>query len=285
MSKRIAVVTGASSGFGRLTVELLAHDGWHVFGTMRNIGTSNAGAATALRAAGAEVVELDVTDDASVAAAAAIILKDGPPDLLVNNAGAAFFGIEEAFSPAVVERQFATNVIGPLRVNRAFLPAMRERGAGLIVYVSSVAGRLTFPLGGVYAASKWALEALAETSSYELAPLGIDVAIVQPGAFNTEIGNKGTYADDTARAESYGATGQRFFQAIGSFATSAEGRDPADVARAILRIANTPAGSRPLRTTVPTEPSTDHINATAAAYQVGVLSQMGLDDVIPKAVV
>ena len=285
MSKRIAVVTGASSGFGRLTVELLAHDGWHVFGTMRNIATSNAASATALRAAGAQVIELDVTDDASVAAAAATILAAGPPDLLVNNAGAAFFGLQEAFTPAVVERQFATNVIGPLRVNRAFLPAMRERGAGLIVYVSSVAGRMTFPLGGVYASSKWALEALAETSSYELAPFGIDVAIVQPGAFNTEISNKGTLADDTARSESYGATAQRFFKAINSFATSAEGRDPADVARAILHLANTPAGQRPLRTTVPTEPSTDQMNANAAAVQVGVLSQMGLDDLLPKAVV
>ena len=90
------------------------------------------------------------------------------------------FGFVEAFTPASAEAQFATNVFGPLRVNRAFLPGMRERKAGLIVYVSSVVGRVALPFGGIYTASKWALEALAEVSSYELAPFGVDIAIVQP---------------------------------------------------------------------------------------------------------
>ena len=283
-NKRIAVVTGSNSGFGRLTVELLVADGWHVFGTMRNSATNNAGAATELRARGADVVELDVTNDASVDAAAAKILANGPPDLLVNNAGAGFFGLVEAFSPAVVERQFALNVFGPLRVNRAFLPAMRERRSGLVVYVSSVAGRTTFPIGGVYAASKWALEALAEAAAYELASFGVDVAIVQPGAFPTEIGSKTTGADDADRVASYGETTQRLVNAMyGTFGAAAEGRDPADVARAIVRLADLPAGMRPLRTTVPAEEGTDAINATSAAVQAGILEAMGLKDVLPKA--
>jgi len=282
-NQRIAVVTGASSGFGRLTVELLAADGWRVFATMRNTTTKNAQAAAALRAVHADIVELDVNNDASVEAAAKTILATGTPDLLVNNAGIGIFGIQEAFTPALVERQFATNVIGPLRVNRAFLPAMREKRAGLIVHVSSSAGRMTFPLGGVYAASKWALEALAETSSYELAPFGVEVALVQPGAYPTEIGTNGSFADDTARAESYGEPLQRFNASMAMFASVAEGRDAADVARAIVNLANLPAGTRPLRTTVPHDQGVESINAAAAPVQVGVLQAMGLEDLLPKA--
>jgi NAD(P)-dependent dehydrogenase (short-subunit alcohol dehydrogenase family) len=198
----------------------------------------------------------------------------------VNNAGAGYFGIQEAFTPAVVERQFATNVVGPLRVNRAFLPAMRERRSGLVVYVSSLAGRITFPLGGVYAASKWALEALAEASSSELAAFGIDVAIVQPDAFRTEIRSKIIPADDATRAETYGEAGQRLFAAMSYLNSSADGRDPADVARAIVRLANLPAGTRPLRTTVPGEDGVDSLNVAAAQVQAGVLEAMGLQHLL-----
>jgi len=283
LHQRIAVVTGTNSGFGRLTVESLVHDGWHVFATMRNVATRNAEAAAALRTIGADVVELDVTSDASVDAAAAKILTRGVPDLLVNNAGAGYFGIQEAFTPALVERQFATNVFGPLRVNRAFLPAMRERRAGLIVHVSSVAGRVTFPIGGVYAASKWALEALAEASSYELAPFGVDVAIVQPGAYPTEISGKTIEADDAARTASYGATAQRLGAAMNAFAGAAEGRDPADIARAIVRLANVPAGMRPLRTILPSDDGVETLNAAAGSVQAAMLQALGLDDLLPKA--
>jgi NAD(P)-dependent dehydrogenase (short-subunit alcohol dehydrogenase family) len=245
--QRIAVVTGASSGFGKLTVEALAADGWRVFGTMRNVATTNAAAAAALRAAGVEVVELDVLSDASVDAAATTILGAGTPDVLVNNAGNSFFGITEAFTPAAVERQLATNVIGPLRVNRAFLPAMRERKSGLVIYVSSIVGRLVIPFGGVYTASKWALEALAETTSYELAPFGVDVAIVQPGAYPTEISSKTTAADDDARTASYGEWPATIGGAIqAALGGAAQTRDSADVANAIVRLANAPA-PRPTR--------------------------------------
>src|SRR5580658_5019721 len=131
MSQRTAVVTGAGSGFGRLTAQTLARAGWHVYATLRDPAGRNAPAAAELRAAGIAVVELDVTSDASVDAAAGTILDEaGSVDLLVNNAGAGYFGILEAYTPAAVERQFATNVIGPLRVNRAFLPSMRARRSG-----------------------------------------------------------------------------------------------------------------------------------------------------------
>ena len=162
---------------------------------------------------------------------------------------------------------------------------MRERRSGLIVYVSSVVGRLTFPLGGVYASSKWALEALAETSSYELAAVGIDVAIVQPGAFATEIGTKIAPADDTARAESYGDVGKKLFAEMEIFGTASQGRDPADVARAIVHLANLPAGMRPLRTTVPIDQSVESLNEAAVPIQAGLLKAMGLEDLLPKVAV
>ncbi len=282
--EQIAVITGASSGFGKLTVEALAADGWRVFGTLRNTTTVNAAAAAALRAAGAEVVELDVLSDASVDVAAATILAAGTPELLINNAGNASFGLIEAFTPAAVERQFATNVFGPLRVNRAFLPAMRARRSGLVVYVSSVVGRLALPFFGVYAASKWALEALAETTAYELAPSGVDVAIVEPGDYPTAAFAKMTLADDDARTASYGDLAARLSDAMNAAHADVETRDSADVARAIVRLANAPSGTRSLRTTVPANPAADAINAAVAPIQTAVIAALGLGDLLPKGV-
>jgi NAD(P)-dependent dehydrogenase (short-subunit alcohol dehydrogenase family) len=282
---RTAVVTGASSGFGRLTAETLAADGWNVFATMRNVAGKNATAAAALRSAGISVVELDVTSDASVdAAAQAIFEAAGSVDVLVNNAGTGFFGIQEAFTPAAIEAQFATNVVGPMRVNRAFLPKMRERKSGLVVYVSSVVGRVVIPFGGVYTASKWALEALAETSYYELAPFGIDVAIVEPGAYPTEIFGNVVGADDTARVASYGDVAT-FAEAVSAgLGASAEGRDPQEVAAAIAKLASAPAGTRALRTIVSAFPAGEAINAAVAPIQREVIVGFGLESLLPKAI-
>lgn len=277
------VVTGASSGFGRHTAERFAEAGWRVFATVRDPGGRNAEPGAALAAHGITVVEMEVTDQPSVDRAAAQILAAGPVDVLVNNAGAAFFGLVEAFTPETARRQFDVNVFGPLRVDRAFLPAMRERGSGLIVFVTSVVGRLALPFGGVYAASKWALEALAETTSYELAPLGIDVAIVQPGAYGTNIGNARTDADDPQRGEGYGAVAPLAANIFGALEASAKERDAREVADAIFALAELPAGTRPLRTPVPANPAVEAINAGATPAQLGFLASMGLDVMLPKA--
>jgi NAD(P)-dependent dehydrogenase (short-subunit alcohol dehydrogenase family) len=272
--KRTAVITGASSGFGLLAARAIAADGWRVYATMRN---PNAPIAAELRGAGIGVVQLDVTDDASVTAAAKTILAEaGSVDVLVNNAGSAFFGIEEAYTPALVEKQFATNVIGPLRVNRAFLPSMRARKSGLVVYLSSVVGRIVVPFGGIYTASKWALEALAEASSYELAPFGIDTAIIEPGAFKTDIFSKTSTADDLACIASYGELATTAEERVAAIEASSAGRDPNDVALAIVRLANAPPGTRPLRTTVPPHPVVDAINAAVEPIQRGVIESLGL---------
>jgi NAD(P)-dependent dehydrogenase (short-subunit alcohol dehydrogenase family) len=283
MTQRTAVVTGASSGFGRLTVQTLAADGWRVYATMRNVATTNAAAAADLKKAGISVVELDVTSDASVDAAAKTILSEaGAVDVLVNNAGTGFFGVEEAFTPAAVERQFATNVIGPLRVNRAFLPSMRERRSGLVVFVSSVVGRMIIPFGGIYTASKWALEALAETSSYELAPFDVEVAIVQPGAYDTEIFGKVTAADDTARVTAYGDVMKYSEQLNANLAAAAKERNPQEVADVILRLAKAPAGTRALRTVVPENPAIEAINNAVAPIQREIIKGSGMEALLPK---
>jgi NAD(P)-dependent dehydrogenase (short-subunit alcohol dehydrogenase family) len=283
-SRPTAVVTGASSGFGRLTAELLLASDWRVYATMRNMSSGNAAFAAGLTAAGADVVELDVTSDDSVDAAASRILdRSGAPDLLVNNAGNGFFGAVETFTPEAVQRQFATNVIGPLRVNRAFLPSMRDRKTGLIVYISSIVGRLVFPFGGVYASSKWALEALAESSSLELGPFGIDVTIVQPGAFATEIFGKITTSDDEARAHDYDGLANYRELLNASLQKNAAGRDPGDVARAVLALANAPAGSRPLRVVVPAGGAAEEINAAIAPIQRTELIARGVGDLLPKS--
>jgi NADP-dependent 3-hydroxy acid dehydrogenase YdfG len=134
---------------------------------------------------------------------------------------------------------------------RPFLPAMRECRSGLVVYVTSVVGRYTFPFGGVYASSKWALEALAESSSYELGPLGVDVAIVQPAAYETNISNSRVGPDDEQRLSGYGAVTPLMANVFGALSSSTQGRDPREVADTIFAIAEQPAGTRPLRTPVP----------------------------------
>lgn len=276
------VVTGASSGFGRNTAERFARAGWRVFAGVRGARGKHARATAELERLGIRVVELEITDQASVDGAAAEILAAGPVDVLVNNAGAAYFGVVEAFTPETIQRQFDVNVFGQMRVSRAFLPGMRERRSGLVVYVTSVVGRYTFPFGGVYTSSKWALEALAESSSYELAPLGVDVAIVQPAAYETNIGNSGVGPDDEQRLSGYGTVTPLMANIFGALSSSTQGRDAREVADAIFALAERPAGTRPLRTPVPGEPAIVAINEAAAPIQRQVLENLGLGELLPK---
>jgi NAD(P)-dependent dehydrogenase (short-subunit alcohol dehydrogenase family) len=272
---RVAVVTGTSTGFGFDTARLLAAAGNRVFATMRDTAGRNAEPAKALTALGITVVEMDVTDDASVDRAAAEITRAaGAVDVLVNNAGTAHFGTTEAFTPASLDRQFATNVTGPFRVARAFLPGMRERRSGLVVFVSSVVGRFVIPFAGAYVASKWAIEALAESISYEVRPFGVDVAIVEPGAYATNIFNVTIGPDDAERLASYGDVAKTI-DAIGAGMAASAG-NPIEVAEAIAALVTAPAGSRPLRTTVPAGSPAEHINAAVAPVQRAVLEAFGL---------
>ena len=225
------------------------------------------------------VIELDVTDQGSVdRGVAKILASGGGVDLLVNNAGTAHMGTTEAHTPESLERQFATNVTGPFRLSRAFLPGMRAKRSGLIVFVSSVVGRFVMPFTGVYAASKWALEALAESFSYELRPFGIDVALVEPGAYATNISNVMIAPDDPERAASYGDVAKIFDQIGAALAASAG--NPVEVADAVLEIAKAPAGRRPLRTVVPAGSPAEEINTLVAPVQRTVLENFGLQNLL-----
>ncbi len=183
MAKQTVLITGSSSGIGRAAAELLAERGYRVLATMRNPDKGRELTETA-RSKGWDltVIPLDVRDDASVQAA---LRQAGDIDVLVNNAGFEVWGALEEMAVADLVDQFETNVYGPFRLITALLPAMRKRGAGVIVNVSSVAGRVAAPLNGAYAASKYALEALSESLHYEAGHFGVRVHIVEPGGVDT----------------------------------------------------------------------------------------------------
>src|SRR5260221_2887206 len=188
------LVPGSYSCFGRLTVETLARQGYRVFAGMRTAAGKNAPAAEELRTLAQReqlalhIIEIDITDDASVEQAiASLVGITGRLDVVVNNAGIAYSGPLEAFTLEQVQQQFETNVFGVLRVNRAALPHMRRQGSGLLLQIGSIAGRLALPFQGLYAATKLGLEGLTDTYRDELAPFGIDAAIIEPGTYPTPI--------------------------------------------------------------------------------------------------
>jgi NADP-dependent 3-hydroxy acid dehydrogenase YdfG len=169
------LITGASQGIGRATAAELSRRGHRVTATARKLeDLDGLDVAAKLR--------LDVTDQASIDAAFA---EAGEVDALISNAGVAFSASVESLPPEDLERIFAVNTSGTLRVTQAVLPAMRERGGGHIVYVSSLLGRVALPMRVGYAASKWALEAIGETLAAEAAQFGIKVTLVEPGAVDT----------------------------------------------------------------------------------------------------
>ncbi len=184
----IVLITGATSGIGRHAALTLARRGMRVFATGRRADRLEELAGEA-RAFALEVLPLDVTDATSIAAARAEILSrtgGHGVDVLINNAGYAEMGPAASISDARLHAQFETNVFGLMAMTRAFLPEMKQRGAGRIINVGSLGGTFTLPLFGVYTATKYALESLSDALRIELAPLGIFVALIQPGTINTE---------------------------------------------------------------------------------------------------
>lgn len=254
------IITGSSSGFGRLTAETLANAGHQVFATLRDSSGKNAGATKQLGASRTggghvHVVDMDVTSDTSVQKAIESIAQQtgGAIDVVFNNAGRFSAGVLEAYSLEEAKDLFETNVFGPLRVNRAVLPYLRKRRSGLIINTSSIVGRFSLPCLGMYAATKFALEALAEAQRDELKGLGIDVVLIQPGAFPTEVGNNGLYPADAARANEYGAVAEipkQMGEGLAQLFASENSPKPQQVADAVKKLIDTPAGQRPGRVVV-----------------------------------
>jgi NAD(P)-dependent dehydrogenase (short-subunit alcohol dehydrogenase family) len=192
---KTALITGASSGFGLLTTVTLAKRGWRVMATMRDLNRREKLEAAA-RAAGVldriEFLTLDVTDNEQIAKIATeIAARTTPLDAIVSNAGFAMGGFAEDVSDAELRQQFDTNFFGATAAVRAFLPQFHRQGAGHIVMTSSISGRMGFPGVSSYVASKFAVEGWAETLRMEMKPLGIQVALVEPGSFETGIWTRG----------------------------------------------------------------------------------------------
>jgi NAD(P)-dependent dehydrogenase (short-subunit alcohol dehydrogenase family) len=228
-----------------------------VFATMRDIASRNAPAAQRLsdwstsHGRRLDVLELDVLDEQSVSRAIAQVTADGNGiDVVVNNAGASAIGPLEAFSVPQMEAIFSLNALGPMRVCKAVLPTMRARRSGLIVFITSTLGRVLPFRGGLYPATKWAEEGLAESLHYQVAPFGIDVAIVEPGSFPTAATSKAMSAEDAAIAAEYAATSPHNNAPSAPPRLDAERPDPQEVADAIRSLVGLPAGHRPLRTVV-----------------------------------
>lgn len=223
------LITGASTGIGRATAELFANRGWDVAATMRD--PSNAGDLG--ERSNCIVPALDVTDlDAVDSAIAATLDRFGRIDAVVNNAGFAVMGPLEAIPAADIEKQLAVNVVGPVAVIRAVLPHFRAQGQGTIVNVSSIVGRTAFPLGAIYAASKFALEGLSEGLRFELDEIGVRVKLVEPGLVATDFASR-SMTFHSSEAAPYRAILTAMSKAAKDMADAAE--PPAAVAETIWR--------------------------------------------------
>jgi NAD(P)-dependent dehydrogenase (short-subunit alcohol dehydrogenase family) len=256
----VVLITGASTGFGRDAAERLARRGHQVFATMRDLSGRNAEHRESVERLARDehlalqVLELDVTAEDSVETAVqAALHRAGHLDVVINNAGLAALGVTEAYTPEQFQRIFDVNVFGVVRVNRAVLPSMRQRRSGLLIHVSSGAGRVAVPAMAAYCASKFALEAIADAYRFELLPFGIDSVLVEPGIYRTPIFDRLLYPADEKCLASYGTAAayaddvhRTFTNAIS--APDAPGSE--EVAEAFVRLIEMAPAERPFRTIV-----------------------------------
>jgi NAD(P)-dependent dehydrogenase (short-subunit alcohol dehydrogenase family) len=281
--RKTILITGASSGFGRLTAETLANSGHTVFAGLRSSDGAKKQIADALRHKNVEILTLDVTDQQSVDSAIARLVEKSPGglDVVVNNAGMAAAGISEAFTPEQARQLFDVNVFGVQRVIRATAPLLRAKRAGLLINVGSILGRVTLPFFGLYGASKYAVEAMTDSYRYELSQLGVDVVLVQPSAYPTNMYAAAQKPADGDRAKEYGDVAQIPDKILNTFVTIFQGENapnPQDVASAIDKIVSTPAGSRPDRVVVGMPFGSDAVNNAVAPIQDSVMESLGLGD-------
>jgi NAD(P)-dependent dehydrogenase (short-subunit alcohol dehydrogenase family) len=227
------LITGSSSGIGKMTAIHFARQGWNVAATMRDPSKSAEDFAPFRNI---RLYALDVTDNQSIEQAIAAAIQDfGQIDILVNNAGFGTDGVFEAMNDEVIARQFDTNVFGLMRVTRAIIPHFRSNQNGIIIQIASMGGRLAFPLFSIYHSSKWAVEGFSESLQYELAPFGIQVKIVEPGAIKTEFyGRSRSFitSPELPMYNNFVVKAQRVNQGFGE-----NGEPPEKVAEAIFQAA------------------------------------------------
>jgi len=286
MNNKVILITGTNSGFGWLHAHTLANAGNTVYAGMRNTRTKNKEKADALAQHGnIHVIDLEISNHESVKQAINnIIANEGRIDVLVNNAGNFIHGIAETFTEADVDKLFDIHVKATWRTIKEVLPHMRKQGDGLIINTSSVLGRFSSPFMTFYNAAKFAVEGLSEGLHYEVRQLGIDVAIVQPGAYPTEIFGNAESGSDTAVTAGYGALAQlpdQIGAGIGQLFETVK-PDPQNVADAVLKLVNTPKGQRPLRTVVDsvTGKFVEDANTKVEAGYKNFVSAFGLQELL-----
>jgi NAD(P)-dependent dehydrogenase (short-subunit alcohol dehydrogenase family) len=230
--KKAVLITGSSSGIGRAAAIAFSKAGWLVAATMRRPEKE-----TELGLLpGVKVYALDVTDPATIDAAISQTREDfGRLDVVVNNAGYGVDGVFEAMDDDVIRRQYDTNVFGVMRVTRAAIPLMREQGGGTIVQISSMGGRITFPLYSIYHGTKWAVEGFTESLHYELRPFNIRLKLVEPGAIRTDFYGAGREFVQPPGSHPY----EDFVKKVEkrSMKAAQDGASPEQVAQTILKAA------------------------------------------------
>ncbi len=232
----VVLITGCSSGFGKLAALEFARRGDTVFASMRNTKKSGPLLEEAKTAGvSLEVIALDVNDRKSVeAAVAGVVQRAGRIDVLVNNAGISTGGPIENFDDDEIQHVFDTNVFGLIRVTRAVLPTMRAQAGGTVINVSSIAGKVSAPYGGIYSGSKHAVEGISDALYFELHPFGIRVVVVEPGGFETEIFNTSQPARGFNEGSPYVEFEQRFSAATGKLPGGGQRGDAQVVANVIV---------------------------------------------------
>lgn len=285
MSK--VLITGASGGFGKLTVLTLLKQGHQVVATMRNPQGKNNEVATELKNAGASIIELDVTDTDNVNSGVqqAIDAMDGL-EIVINNAGRGVSGMQEHFTPEDLQEILEVNVVGVHRVNRAALPFLRKQGSGVLIHISSLLGRIALPFYGPYQSAKWAVEAMAENYRVELSGFGVQSLIVEPGGFPTTFMTSLMTPSDHSRNDSYG----EFMKVPGMAAAGFEEQlkntpeqNPQAVADAISHLISLPPGERPFRTIVDFMPWKDGIqnyNEQFEQLTKSIYSAFGMENML-----
>jgi NAD(P)-dependent dehydrogenase (short-subunit alcohol dehydrogenase family) len=285
-AKKNVLITGASAGFGYGAAKSLAERGHTVYATMRGVSGKNAETANELSAWAREggynlrVLELDVTNEGSIADAVGYAMNSGGIDVVINNAGIGNFGIDEGYSVEQAQDLFDVNLFGVMRVNRAVVPAMRESGKGLLMYVTSAVGRLVLPFMSAYVSSKFALEAFAESTSYELQRLGINTVIVQPGAYGTTFFNNILQPTNNVASE-YGPTTEvfnGFANAFEEMGRTGQMGDPSEVVQVMVEEVERTSEIRPLRRPVGSDMSqaVATINEVCGQAQETLLTNFGL---------
>lgn len=270
------LVTGASRGIGLLAAKALAERGHHVYASMRDMLGRNQSIVAELRGwaeekgLALEPIELDVTDEASTERAVRLIEEQRAIDVLVNNAGIMPTGLTEAYTLAQAKDYFDVNMFGIMRTSRAVLPLMRARKSGLIINLSSSAGRLAIPFFGIYCASKWAMEAYCESLHYELEPFGIESVLIEPSGHSTDLVTTAPAPQDRSRVDAYGELAEGRERMLGMFKDMFElgeaMTDAGNVARKIVDLVEA-KGPRPIRTQVGHDMGVSAVNEAVEPIQ------------------